>query len=72
MDWSVIFDGIGTEIISVIIGLIIGGVGGGLIGYRIGIKNKVKQKQKAGKNSTQTQIGSINNVNLSEEKKDDK
>lgn len=51
-----IFEGFGTEILSLIIGLITGGT----IGYRIGFHNKVKQKQKAGNNSTQTQIGSIN------------
>ena len=44
------------EILSLIIGLITGGT----IGYKIGIHNKIKQKQKAGNNSTQTQIGSIN------------
>lgn len=55
MDW--IFDGIGTEIISLIVGL----CGGGLVGYRIGIKNKISQKQKAGNNSNQIQIGNIIN-----------
>lgn len=53
---SWIFDGIGTEILSLIIGLI----SGGFVGYRIGIHNKVRQSQKAGDNSRQTQIGSIN------------
>jgi hypothetical protein len=53
---SWIFDGIGTEIISLIIGII----SGGFVGYRIGIHNKVRQSQKAGDNSKQTQIGSIN------------
>ena len=51
-----IFDGFGTEIFSLIIGLATGGA----IGYKVGIRNKIKQKQKAGNNSTQTQIGSIN------------
>ena len=51
-----IFEGFGTEILSLIIGLITGGT----VGYNIGIRNKIKQKQKAGNNSTQTQIGSIN------------
>lgn len=54
MQW--VFDGIGTELIS----LVIGTLGGGAIGYRIGKKNKVKQKQKAGDNSKQIQIGSVN------------
>ena len=40
MEW--IFDGIGTEIISLLIGL----AGGGAIGYRIGIRNKISQHQK--------------------------
>lgn len=52
-----IFDGIGTELLSLIVGLFFGGV----IGYKIGIHNKVKQSQIAGDNSNQTQIGSINN-----------
>ena len=51
-----LFDGIGTELLS----LVIGALGGGAIGYRIGTKNKVKQKQKAGDNSKQIQIGSVN------------
>lgn len=50
-----IFDGIGTEIISLIIGLIVGGFSG----YKIGVRNKVKQKQKARDNATQTQKGNI-------------
>lgn len=40
MEW--LFDGIGTEIISLLIGL----AGGGAIGYRIGIRNKISQHQK--------------------------
>lgn len=53
---SWLFDGLGTEILSLIIGLI----SGGAIGYKIGVHNKIKQSQKAGDNSNQTQIGSIN------------
>ena len=53
---SWIFDGLGTEIISLIVGLI----SGGAIGYKIGIHNRIKQSQKAGNNSRQTQISSIN------------
>lgn len=53
---SWIFDGLGTEIISLIVGLI----SGGAIGYKIGIHNRLKQSQKAGNNSRQTQISSIN------------
>lgn len=55
-DFNWIFDGFGTEILSLIVGLITGGT----VGYNIGIRNKIKQKQKAENNSTQTQIGSIN------------
>lgn len=54
LDW--IFDGIGTELIS----LIIGAAFGGAAGYKIGTKNKIKQNQKAGDNSKQVQIGSVN------------
>lgn len=55
-DFKWIFDGFGTELLSLIVGLITGGI----VGYKIGIHNKVKQYQKAGNNSTQTQIGTIN------------
>lgn len=60
MEW--IFDGIGTEMISLIIGLL----GGGIIGYRIGIKSKISQCQKGKDNVTQTQIGNIVNHENSE------
>ena len=55
LEW--IFDGIGTELISLIIGAIFGGAAG----YKIGSKNKIKQKQNAGDNSKQIQIGSVIN-----------
>lgn len=55
MEW--IFDGIGTEIIMTAIGIILG-TGGGIIIYKFLISKKtIKQTQKAGKNSTQIQIG---------------
>lgn len=54
--FSWIFDGIGTTIISGIVGLIIGGTAG----YKIGVKKSISQKQKAGKNSSQIQIGTNN------------
>ena len=54
LEW--IFDGIGTELIS----LLIGAVFGGTAGYKIGSKNKIKQKQKARDDSKQIQIGSVN------------
>lgn len=48
------FDGLGTEIIS----LIIGAVGGGVIGFRIGKrKSKFIQTQEAGLGSEQYQEG---------------
>ena len=51
---SWIFDGIGTAIISGIVGLLLGGAAG----YKIGVKKtKINQSQKAGNNSSQTQIG---------------
>ena len=34
-----IFDGIGTELVS----LIIGAFTGGIVGYKIGIRNRIKQ-----------------------------
>ena len=53
MEW--LFDGLGTAIVTLIVGLATGGA----VGYRVGIKktNKVNQKQKAGKNSSQIQVG---------------
>ncbi len=53
MSW--LFEGLGTEIVSVVIGLIAGGIGG----YRVGIKKNIKQIQKAGDNTNQLQIGEI-------------
>ncbi|MBM6930453.1 hypothetical protein H5999_05240 [[Clostridium] spiroforme] len=50
-----IFDGIGTEVISLIVGLIVGGVSG----YKIGVRNKANQKQQARDHATQTQKGNI-------------
>lgn len=59
MNINAIFDGIGTELISLAVGAVIGG----FTGYKIGVKNKNKQKQKARDNSNQIQIGSITNIN---------
>ena len=53
---SGLFDGLGTQIIT----FLVGAITGGFCGYKIGIHNKTKQSQKAGNNSSQTQIGSIN------------
>lgn len=53
-DISWIFDGIGTAIISGLVGLLLGGT----VGYKIGVKKtKIRQSQRAGKNSSQIQIG---------------
>jgi len=58
MDWlEIAYKAFGHELISAIVGVVIGGVAG----YRIGVKSKVRQTQKAGDNSSQTQIGSIIN-----------
>lgn len=54
-----IFDGIGTEIISLVIGSILGGGIGYKIGIHVNIKS-IKQNQKAGNNSSQTQLGEKN------------
>ena len=52
-----IFDGIGTAIITFVLGLFLGGA----VCYKIAIRKAVKQMQKAGDNSSQTQIGEIQN-----------
>lgn len=52
-----IFDGIGTELISLIVGLLIGGGAG----YKIGVKKTKNQTQKARDHATQIQIGSVSN-----------
>lgn len=60
MDMEWIFDGIGTELISLLISFALGGCAG----YGIGVvvtKNKIKQKQKAGDNAKQVQVGQVNN-----------
>ena len=46
-----IFDGIGTEILS----LIIGAIAGGLAGYKIGVNRSGKQKQTAKRGAKQRQ-----------------
>ena len=63
MEWF--FDGLGTEILSIIIGLIVGGASG----YRIGIRRNVKQYQKAKDNAKQMQIGNIHGKADSESRK---
>ncbi len=63
MEW--VFDGIGTELISLFVGCLTGG----LIGYKIGIKNKISQRQKGRDNANQVQIGSVVNNGNSESRK---
>lgn len=58
MEWF--FDGIGSELLSVLIGLVLGGGAGYGIGVEV-TKNKIKLKQKAGDNAKQEQIGQVNN-----------
>lgn len=55
MEW--IFDGIGTALIIFVLGLLVGSGAG----YKIAINKKsINQKQKAGNNSSQIQIGEVN------------
>ncbi len=63
MEW--VFDGIGTELISLFVGCLTGGV----IGYKIGIKNKISQRQKGRDNANQVQIGSVVNNGNSESRR---
>ena len=50
MDLNTIFDGWGTELVSLLVGLLATG-----IGYRIYKNGKIYQKQKAGNNAKQKQ-----------------
>lgn len=50
LEW--IFDGVGTEIISLIIGTITGGA----IGYKVGIKKRIGQRQIAKDGALQEQV----------------
>lgn len=63
MEW--VFDGIGTELISLFVGCLTGGV----IGYKIGIKNKISQHQDGRDNANQVQIGSVVNNGNSESRR---
>lgn len=50
MDLNTIFDGWGTELVSLLVGLLVTG-----IGYRFYKNGKIYQKQKAGNNAKQKQ-----------------
>jgi hypothetical protein len=52
------WDGLGTELVVLLVGLLVGGGAGSAITWRISNNKKtMKQSQKAGKGSTQTQVG---------------
>ena len=54
MEWF--FNGLGSQIVTIIITMLISGSIGGMIGYKIGIKKSIRQYQKAGDNSKQEQL----------------
>ena len=58
------FDGLGTEIVS----LIIGAIGGGLAGFHIGKRSKITQTQKAGNRAKQRQESTSENKNSADKK----
>lgn len=59
MDWNVIFDGVGSQIIGVLVSALVTSAISIPISYNAG-KRSVTQKQKAANNSVQTQVGVIN------------
>lgn len=64
MEWF--FDGLGSELVSIIIGFVFGGVSG----YKVGIsKSSIKQSQKAGRNSKQMQTGVVVTTNKTDDEK---
>lgn len=58
--WEWIFDGIGTEIISLIVGTAFGGA----VGYKLGVKNRTKQIQWAGDDAQQKQVADIGGADV--------
>lgn len=58
MDFSVVFDGIGSSIVEAVIGAVLGALISGPIGYKAGA-NSVKKTQKAGDGAIQYQAESI-------------
>lgn len=59
MDWNVIFDGIGSQIVGVLVGALVTSAISIPISYNAG-KRSVAQKQKAGNNAVQTQVSVSN------------
>ena len=64
MNLDTVFNGIGTEIISIMVSLIIGAIGGGILGYKIGIKHSYCQKQISGAESEQEQEFRVDNMDI--------
>jgi len=58
------FNGLGTEVVSLIVGVI----GGGLAGYHIGKRSKLTQTQKAGSGAKQRQEGTSKNKDSADKK----
>ena len=58
MDWSVVFDGVGSSIISAALGAVVAAVGAVPVSYKAG-RRSMRQSQKAGDGAKQVQIGSI-------------
>lgn len=57
MEWiGWVFSGIGTQILSAVVIFVVGA----FTGYKVGVrKSSLRQIQKAGDNSTQSQVGKI-------------
>ncbi len=53
--WEWFFDGIGTELVSLIVGTLFGGIAG----YNVGVRSKSRQCQKSGDNSNQYQSNAV-------------
>ena len=64
MDFNSVFDGIGTELISILIGIILGGIGG----YFIGVIKNSKQTQTAHDNAIQNQSTFVENNSINNKK----
>ena len=63
-EWvTLVFDGIGSTIFSLIAGALIGGA----VGYKIGVHKNVKQKQTGGDNVKQRQEFTLENEDVSED-----